>query len=57
MVNLFFSNKMKRGDGVNIPINSIDYNGLLNCSPFAQEATIKRVEISEGEVSIKDSKK
>lgn len=51
-----FSHIMKRGSGVNIPINSIDYNGLLNCSPFAQEATIKRVEISEGEVSIKDSK-
>ena len=52
-----FSHIMKRGSGVNIPINSIDYNGLLNCSPFSQEATIKRVEIDEnGETSIKDSK-
>ena len=52
-----FSNIMKRGSGVNIPVNSIDYNGLLNCSPFSQKATIKRVEIDEnGETSIKDSK-
>lgn len=52
-----FSQEMKRGSGVNIPINSIDYNGLLNCSPFSQQATIKRVEIDEnGNTSIKDSK-
>lgn len=52
-----FSQEMKQGSGVNIPINSIDYNGLLNCSPFSQQATIKRVEIDKnGDTSIKDSK-